>query len=96
MDMISVGVNKRPAFIPAPNGKYFKLNKCRVLEVECQHFSSRGGMKMHNATIIIDQTIRLTAVEIETVEDIFSNSIDSFSILELLKELEKRTKTDTY
>lgn len=102
---IMSGICNRPAFIPGPNG-YYKLDPCIVESIEynthMEHFSCRGGLTSQSVAAHVEQTITIRAGGMEEIGDPFDHSpiieksLDDYSNLDLLKELEKRTKTDSY
>lgn len=90
----------RPAFIPSPNG-YYKLSPCIVENVRHNVFSHNVcvGSDELNIPIEEEQIITLKSYKIEEISDqtdqLPLKSLKDYTNIELLEELEKRTKSNT-
>ncbi len=90
-------IEGRAAYIPSSNG-YYKLDPCIVesIDVEAVHFCHGRGLIVNNTQMIQDRTITLRVHKMEEIDDPFNHIpevlLSNFSNLDLLKELEKRTK----
>ena len=82
---IITGFSDKPVFIPGLNG-YYKLNNCFIECIELHISADR------------EHTITLKAHKIEEVDDLFNQNstknLDDYTNIELLEELEKRTKSN--
>lgn len=87
------------AYLPGPDGKIIEIDSCSIKRIdqnnELQHFSSRNGLRSHNLITSNECTIELSCYgEVRLIDQMNTASIEDFSIIELLDEVEKRTKIE--
>ena len=84
------------AYISCSEG-YMKLNNIITMEINYEVFIHESMMLCGDrmAQEIVEQTITIKSTDVEMVEDIPFTKLSNFSNIELLEELEKRTKSNT-
>lgn len=83
------------AYLPAGKGQLIRVD-CTVVEIQHEvmnHYSARYGPRVQDDSFIASTNVHLSCVGPgELVKDTFSGSIEDYSVMELLTEVEKRTK----
>ncbi len=86
------------AYLPlGGQGKLLRVD-CIIVEVNyehMEHFSSRGGLRIRDQSFLtsIDVNLKINGPG-EEVDDTFSGSLNDYSIIDLLTEVEKRTRIE--